>query len=463
MADDDADGASFRSDVSSPDVPSSDEDDKRYCWVCFATDEDDETAAWVQPCNCRGTTKWVSRTTELTKLSVFEEAPKCPFPASQLNLVCSLFDLAELRAMLPCLLELAVFEEAPKCPFPASQLNLVCSLFDLAELRAMLPCFQVHQACIQRWVDEKQKGNTGGKVSCPQCNTEYTIVSPHMGPVVVVLDAVDNIIYRMCPFVAAGVVIGSIYWTAVTYGAVTIMQVCGHKEGMSVMEGADPLVLLIGLPTIPIALVLGKMLRWEETVLGFLRRHSHKVPVLRHVLPAAAGKADGAIRELSCAQGHSGKAGGAIWAGSCPVLKVTVVMQVELSGSCPVLKVTVVTQVELSGSCPVLKVTVKLSFPCVFSEDRSNEDVPPLSDPLSATRIFCSALLTPTMATIFGRMFFNNVHSNLQKTLLGGVAFIAIKGVLKIYHKQQQYVSHSHRRILDHNAANVNAVNPPSQ
>lgn len=32
---------------------------QRYCWVCFATDEDDETAAWVQPCNCRGTTKWV--------------------------------------------------------------------------------------------------------------------------------------------------------------------------------------------------------------------------------------------------------------------------------------------------------------------------------------------------------------------------------------------------------------------
>nr|CAD7199550.1 unnamed protein product [Timema douglasi] len=355
MADDDADGASFRSDVSSPVVPSSDEDDspdrdlnldlaelnttsalanyateagiplqeavitslfsgssvkcepKRYCWVCFATDEDDETAAWVQPCNCRGTTKWV------------------------------------------------------------------------------------HQACIQRWVDEKQKGNTGGKVSCPQCNTEYIIFSPHMGPVVVVLDAVDNIIYSMCPFVAAGVVIGSIYWTAVTYGAVTIMQVCGHKEGMSAMEGADPLVLLIGLPTIPIALVLGKMLRWEETVLGFLRRHSHKVPVLRHVLPAAA-------------------------------------------------------------------------------EDRSNEDVPPLSDPLSATRILCSALLTPTIATIFGRMLFDSVHSNLQKTLLGGVAFIAIKGVLKLYHKQQHFVNHSRRRILDHNAANVNAVqglvdgvNPPSQ
>lgn len=36
------------------------ESNGRYCWVCFATDEDDETAAWVQPCKCKGTTKWVN-------------------------------------------------------------------------------------------------------------------------------------------------------------------------------------------------------------------------------------------------------------------------------------------------------------------------------------------------------------------------------------------------------------------
>lgn len=40
-------------------IPLETKDSGRYCWVCFATDEDDETAAWVQPCNCRGTTKWV--------------------------------------------------------------------------------------------------------------------------------------------------------------------------------------------------------------------------------------------------------------------------------------------------------------------------------------------------------------------------------------------------------------------
>jgi E3 ubiquitin-protein ligase MARCH5 len=70
---------------------------RRYCWVCFATEEDDITAAWVKPCHCRGTTKWV------------------------------------------------------------------------------------HQGCIQRWVDEKQKGHASHTVTCPQCNTEYIIVYPNMG------------------------------------------------------------------------------------------------------------------------------------------------------------------------------------------------------------------------------------------------------------------------------------------
>lgn len=35
------------------------QESQRYCWVCFATDEDDRTALWVQPCLCRGSSKWV--------------------------------------------------------------------------------------------------------------------------------------------------------------------------------------------------------------------------------------------------------------------------------------------------------------------------------------------------------------------------------------------------------------------
>ena len=36
-----------------------DGEEERQCWVCFASEEDDPVAAWVHPCLCKGTTKWV--------------------------------------------------------------------------------------------------------------------------------------------------------------------------------------------------------------------------------------------------------------------------------------------------------------------------------------------------------------------------------------------------------------------
>lgn len=53
-------------------------------------------------------------------------------------------------------------------------------------------------------------------------------VSLCAGPIVYVLDLADRLISKACPFAAAGIMVGSIYWTAVTYGAVTVMQVSAH-------------------------------------------------------------------------------------------------------------------------------------------------------------------------------------------------------------------------------------------
>lgn len=176
----------------------------RYCWVCFATDEDDELAEWVQPCNCIGTIRWV------------------------------------------------------------------------------------HQSCLQRWVDEKQKGNSMRRVTCPQCQTEYIIAFPAMGTVIGIMEGVDTMIKRLSPFLAAGILVGSLYWTAVTYGAVTVLQVVGHQDGLEMMEKSDPLVLLIGLPAIPVGLVLGRMVRWEDMILRFIQNRqglARKFPLLSLILP----------------------------------------------------------------------------------------------------------------------------------------------------------------------------------
>jgi hypothetical protein len=57
----------------------------------------------------------------------------------------------------------------------------------------------VHQACIQRWIDEKQKGNTSAEVQCPQCNTPYVIRFPKANLIVAILDTSDKLIQRICP------------------------------------------------------------------------------------------------------------------------------------------------------------------------------------------------------------------------------------------------------------------------
>lgn len=230
----------------------------------------------------------------------------------------------------------------------------------------------VHHSCLQRWVDEKQKGNSATEVMCPQCNTQYIIVFPHLGPAVKIMEWIDRLIFKICPFMAGGIFVGSVYWTAVTYGAVTVMQVLGHKEGLNVMERADPLFLLIGLPTIPIILTLGKMVRWEEYVLRIWRKHSKKLPLLSYIFNESLLPAR--------------------------------------------------TPTEIEGH---------------------------FSNPLSATRILCGALILPTIATVAGKLMFGSVSSNFQRTLLGGIAFVSIKGLLKVYYRQQQYLRQAHRQILN--------------
>ncbi|XP_053619589.1 E3 ubiquitin-protein ligase MARCHF5 [Plodia interpunctella] len=282
-------------------LQTADDDNLKSCWVCFATEADDKLAAWVQPCKCIGTTKWV------------------------------------------------------------------------------------HQSCLQRWVDEKQRGNITRKVLCPQCKAEYIVVFPSMGAFVALLDAVEEITHKICPFIAGGVLLGSIYWIAITYGAVTVMQVVGHREGLEMMESADPLVLLVLLPTIPVTLISAKMYNWEDSVLLFLRKYCAKIPALAYILPFGGVEGDrGAI---------------------------------------------------VSG--------------------QNNSQNPNGNSHLSPTRIFCSALLLPTISTIIGKIFFRSIQNNLHRTILGGLTYITIKGALKIYHKQMLYIRHSSRKILDYTESNL--------
>jgi len=225
----------------------------------------------------------------------------------------------------------------------------------------------VHQICLNRWIDEKQKGNSMAKVLCPQCNVAYAFSLPQINNMVRLLDFAEKYISKSCPYIAGGLFVGAGYWSAVTYGAITVMQVMGHKEGLSLMEESDPLLLLLGLPTIPVGLVLAKMTRWEDYILHLYRTY---------------------------------------WQ-------------------------------PYFGSTPVKNL------------NRVSMHPGSVADPVSATRVVVGAMMWPTIATIIGQLMFKKQRNNFRRTMFGGFSFFLLKGLLKLYYKQQQYRRQVQRTVLD--------------
>lgn len=86
---------------------------------------------------------------------------------------------------------------------------------------------------------------------------------------------------------------------------------------------------------------------------------------------------------------------------------------------------------------------------------------PVVSDQVSGTRVFCGALLLPTFSAIMGRVFFDSVQNNVHRTLIGGLAFVVLKGAVKIYFKQRQTQRKQLRKILDYTDENKKRFGPP--
>lgn len=78
-----------------------------------------------------------------------------------------------------------------------------------------------------------------------------------------------------------------------------------------------------------------------------------------------------------------------------------------------------------------------------------------MSDSLSTTRVLCGALLLPSISSLVGKIFFDSIKNNLHRTLVGGLAFVIVKGVFKIYFKQKQYIRKKQRKILDYTDDNI--------
>ncbi|KAH8345041.1 hypothetical protein KR059_001452, partial [Drosophila kikkawai] len=295
------------------------EEPERCCWICFATDEDNRLAAWVKPCQCRGSTKWV------------------------------------------------------------------------------------HQSCLYRWIDEKMNNENENNepparsVSCPQCLTEYILEFPQMGTVGLVLEALETFMSRICPYLMAGFFISAVYWTASSFGAVTLIQLLGYEQALPLMQACDPLFLVFGLPFIPIGLVLCRLICWQDAVLRVIQ--GREIVVRRN------------MRYVR-------------------IIYITLNQEDEIQ--------------ELEEQQGIFR------YPTV----------PIVSEPPTAARVFFGAILLPTISCTVGKILFNSVETTFLRTLLGGFTFIAVKGILKIYLRYKQYVRRKNLRIMDYTEENIRTYMP---
>lgn len=65
-----------------------------------------------------------------------------------------------------------------------------------------------------------------------------------------------------------------------------VFQVMGEREAITMMENTDSYMLLLVLPSIPLSLILGKTINWEETLLLFVQRFTSQLPLLRTIMPS---------------------------------------------------------------------------------------------------------------------------------------------------------------------------------
>jgi len=65
-------------------------------------------------------------------------------------------------------------------------------------------------------------------------------------------------------------------------------------------------------------------------------------------------------------------------------------------------------------------------------------------------RTVYGALFAPIMGQIFGEVFFSAVGSKFKRIIYGGLVYLGVKGVLKIYHRQSTINRQLYRQIKDY-------------
>ncbi|EDW75042.1 uncharacterized protein Dwil_GK19914 [Drosophila willistoni] len=252
----------------------------------------------------------------------------------------------------------------------------------------------VHDTCLSRWIDEKQMLSPDSPVTCMQCRTEYIILMPKLCRFDSLLQRIDKWYGRLCPSVLVGILAATVYFSAVTYGALTLLEVAGYDAGIVILQ-EDATLLMIVLPAIPTVLLLSRLIRWDDLVIRLLRRQQ------RQLLPPEHLDEDGN---------------------------------------------------------PLPGAPLGDAYFEEQEREHSSMDVGNFGSSMHVGRAsvnFCIALSLPTFAVILGKIMYQKVENRSLSILLGGLTFIAIKGLAGIYLRLCKHAQKRKRFVLDFTADNI--------
>ena len=140
----------------------------------------------------------------------------------------------------------------------------------------------VHQVCIQKWVDEKQKMSSSTHVSCPQCRFKYIIRYPSANIVLFLYENVEKILTLSSPMVLVGLSATTLYWGSFTYGVTALTLAMGREEAGKFFGTPDAALAIVSLPILPWVILAIKLMRPEAIVVRLWYRFA--VPVISHIL-----------------------------------------------------------------------------------------------------------------------------------------------------------------------------------
>lgn len=123
-----------------------------------------------------------------------------------------------------------------------------------------------HEECFNNYIDSIQSGNVNILISCAHCNLKYEFNYPYNGIFLKIFDLLDQFLnVSSTSFAYLGLAL-STYWSSLSFGALTLLQINGVQKGLNILKSSNVFVSAILLPVIPIALVCGRFLHWESVL-----------------------------------------------------------------------------------------------------------------------------------------------------------------------------------------------------